>query len=87
MRKIATLYLLFFIPSLCPQSEAPRWPMFRKHLLDGGANESAAVADINRDGRLDIIAGESWYEAPQWKKHRIREIQPPRLHRGGCGFP
>ena len=74
MRKIAVLYLLFFIPALCPQSEAPRWPMFRKHLLDSGANESAAVADINRDGRLDIIAGESWYEAPQWKKHRIREI-------------
>ena len=48
--------------------------MFRKHLLDSGANESAAVADVNKDGRLDIIAGENWYEAPQWKKHRMREI-------------
>jgi FG-GAP-like repeat/FG-GAP repeat len=52
----------------------PHWPMFRKHLIDAGANESAAVADVNQDGRLDIIAGENWFEAPDWKKHRIREI-------------
>src|SRR5690349_7419685 len=52
----------------------PHWPMFRKHLIDAGANESAAVADVNQDGRLDIIAGENWYEAPDWKKHRMREI-------------
>jgi VCBS repeat protein len=48
--------------------------MFRKHLIDAGANESAAVADVNQDGRLDIIAGENWFEAPGWKKHRMREI-------------
>src|SRR5262245_44080167 len=55
-------------------NDAPRWPMFQKHLLDAGANESAAVADINKDGRLDIVSGENWYEAPEWKKHRMREI-------------
>ena len=54
--------------------QAPHWPMFRKHLIDPGANESAAVADVNKDGRLDIISGENWFEAPDWKKHRIREI-------------
>lgn len=52
----------------------PRWPMFRKHVIDGGANESAAVADVNRDGRLDMISGENWFEAPDWKKHRMRQI-------------
>ena len=56
-----------------PKSQ-PHWPMFRKHLINEGANESAAVADVNKDGRLDIIAGENWYEAPDWKKHRMREI-------------
>ena len=60
--------------ALPEKQSAPRWPMFRKHLLDSGANESAAVADVNKDGRLDIIAGENWYEAPRWKKHRMREI-------------
>src|SRR5262249_30235044 len=47
---------------------------FRIHLLDPGASETAAVADINRDGRLDIVSGENWYEAPTWVKHQFREL-------------
>ncbi|MDQ3685951.1 MAG: VCBS repeat-containing protein [Acidobacteriota bacterium] len=70
-----TCFLLFFFTLAVPsQNQSPRWPMFRKHSLDGGANESATVADVNRDGRLDIIAGENWFEAPEWKRHRLREI-------------
>ncbi len=47
---------------------------FRIHPVDMGASETAAVADVNRDGRLDIISGEHWYEAPGWMKHRFREL-------------
>src|SRR4029079_17404196 len=43
-------------------------------MLDNGASETAAVADINKDGRLDIVSGENWYEAPSWTKHRFREL-------------
>ena len=55
---------------------APRSPdiPFRIQMLDGGANETAAVADINKDGRLDIVSGENWYEAPGWTKHKFREL-------------
>jgi FG-GAP-like repeat len=42
--------------------------------IDGGAAESAAVADVNKDGKLDIISAESWYEAPRWTKRPIRTI-------------
>jgi len=35
--------------------------------------EGVAVADVNRDGKLDILAGEVWYEAPDWKIHYIRK--------------
>ena len=42
--------------------------------IDGGAAESVAVADINNDGRLDIVSAESWYEAPAWTKRPIRAI-------------
>jgi hypothetical protein len=42
--------------------------------IDGGAAESAAVADVNNDGKLDIVSAESWYEAPQWTKRPIRTI-------------
>ena len=48
---------------------------FRSRMIDPGASETAAVADINRDGRLDIISGEYWYEAPAWRAHRFREIE------------
>lgn len=42
--------------------------------IDGGAAESAAIADFNNDGKLDIVAAESWYEAPGWTKRPIRSI-------------
>ena len=35
---------------------------FRKQTIDLGRSESVAVADINQDGRLDIVSGENWYE-------------------------
>ncbi len=47
---------------------------FTMHLVDGGAAESAAVADFNNDGKLDIVSAESWYEAPRWTKRPIRTI-------------
>jgi hypothetical protein len=47
---------------------------FQSHTIDLGASETAAVADINRDGRLDIVSGENWYEAPSWTKHRFRDL-------------
>jgi hypothetical protein len=77
MKKLFCRISLFMLACACvafTQEKPPQWPMFRKHALDAGANEAAAVADINRDGRLDIVAGENWYEAPDWKKHRLREI-------------
>lgn len=34
--------------------------------------EGVAVADVNKDGKLDVLVGDVWYEAPNWKVHAIR---------------
>ena len=52
---------------------------FKKIQLDAGANETAAFADLNGDGKLDIVNGENWYEqskvkGAEWKKHHFREL-------------
>ena len=47
---------------------------FRKHTLDRSRSESCAVADVNRDGRIDIISGENWFEAPSWTRHKFRSL-------------
>ena len=47
---------------------------FAIHMVDPGASETAAFADLNNDHRLDIVSSDAWYEAPAWTKHKIREI-------------
>lgn len=47
---------------------------FKIQMIDNGASETAAVADINHDGRLDIVSGENWYQGPSWTKHKFREL-------------
>jgi len=64
------------VGGLLVATAGPRPPdvPFRIRMIDGGASETAAVADINHDGRLDIVSGEHWYEAPGWTKHRFRDL-------------
>jgi hypothetical protein len=45
-------------------------------------SEGVAVADVNRDGKLDVLVGEFWYEAPDWKRH---EMQKPGDYGNGLG--
>lgn len=36
-------------------------------------SEGVAIADVNKDGKTDVLIGDSWYEAPSWTKHDIRK--------------
>ena len=45
---------------------------FRKITLDREfRSEGVAIGDINRDGKMDIMAGNLWYEAPSWTPREI----------------
>ena len=67
---------LLFVGAVLSLTAAPRSPdiPFTIRPIDNGASETAAVADVNKDGKLDIISGENWYEAPAWTKHKFRDL-------------
>jgi hypothetical protein len=53
----------------------PSLPLtFRVRQIDAGGSETAALADLNGDGRLDIVSSDSWYQAPLWRKHSLRRV-------------
>jgi len=43
----------------------------RVHIWDSFYTEASTIADVNKDGKPDIIAGARWFEAPDWKAHDI----------------
>ncbi|MEB2775101.1 VCBS repeat-containing protein [Algoriphagus sp. D3-2-R+10] len=53
-----------------PESDFKKTVISRDFLSEG-----VAVADINKDGQLDIIAGYYWFEAPDWTRHEISPSQ------------
>jgi len=58
----------------CAQAvRAPDVP-FRTHMVDSGACEVVAVADVNNNGQLDIVGCDEWFEGPDWKPHQFREL-------------
>ena len=64
--------------ALAPAPAAPRAEevkiTWKKTVLDTKfRSEGVAVADVNKDGKMDVLNGEYWYEAPDWKPH---EMQP-----------
>lgn len=56
------------------RAESPAGLKFTKRTLMINPNEGCAVADVNRDGKLDVIAGTHWYAAPDFVPHPIRDI-------------
>ena len=55
---------------------------WKKTVLDKKfRSEGVAVADVNKDGKMDILIGEVWYEAPDWKMHEIQQARRLRRRR------
>jgi hypothetical protein len=60
------------VPLARPKVSAETW---KKHVInDQSPYEAAGAADFNGDGKLDIFCGDTWYEAPGWKPHKVRDV-------------
>jgi len=69
---VASLTVNLALPVSAQTTNSP--VTWRKTVIEQGfRSEGVAVADVNKDGRLDLLIGDAWYEAPAWKKHEIRK--------------
>ncbi|MHC4752864.1 MAG: FG-GAP repeat domain-containing protein, partial [Planctomycetota bacterium] len=68
------VFLLVTAAFVCSASVADQ-VRFEKVILDKTFRaEGVAVGDVNHDGKLDILSGDVWYAAPDWKMHEVREV-------------
>ena len=49
-----------------------RWKMHT--INDQSPYEACGAADFNGDGKIDVFCGDSWYEAPNWTRHKVRDV-------------
>ena len=57
--------------------KGPAGLKFRVQQLQVDNNEGCSVADFNKDGKLDISAGEFWYPGPEFKEQKhVRKLLP-----------
>jgi hypothetical protein len=69
--------LVFSLLLLCTVAGWAEEPplRFRPQLLTIDANEGIDIADIDSDGKLDIVAGRNWFRAPEFKPRPLRLIE------------
>lgn len=64
----------FLVPDYPAISNEPL--PFRAHVINADSEFTAAAAlDVDADGRLDIVSGGWWYAAPQWTRHKLRDVE------------
>jgi hypothetical protein len=83
---VSTVLIVVLCVSVCTHAApiAGSDVKFTKIVLDTAFRaEGVAAADVNRDGLPDVIAGEVWYQAPDWKMH---EIQTPGQYDPAKGY-
>ncbi|RYF96472.1 MAG: VCBS repeat-containing protein [Chitinophagaceae bacterium] len=77
MKKLNALFFLILL-------SADKEISFRKTVLSTQyISEGVAVADVNKDGKPDVIAGTFWWKAPNWEK---MEITTPYIHPSEEGY-
>jgi uncharacterized protein (DUF3820 family) len=74
MSRPLTILLALFLLSTTSRGDDVRW---KKHDINAwSVFEAAGVFDVDNDGKLDILSGDSWYNAPDWTVYPVRKLEP-----------
>ncbi len=87
---IGVAWILFPFSSAMGEEEQSR-VRWKKHAInDQSPFEACGAADFNGDGKIDIFSGDSWYEAPTWSRHKVRDVSAsanPHYYEDFCDSP
>jgi hypothetical protein len=74
MRQLFAFTVLVLVSAAGSGASRPPEVNFDRRVIDDGASETCAFADINGDRKIDIVSGEYWYEGPGWVPHKFRDL-------------
>ena len=57
-------------------------PIWKKHEINAkSVFEGAGAFDVDGDGKIDVVSGETWYKAPDWKPYPVRKVSKTGTYR------
>jgi hypothetical protein len=83
MRRLSAFLLIASLATLAPAKDPPAVTWKKTVLDEKFRSEGVAVADVNKDGKLDVLCGQLWYEAPDWTPHEMQKVQDYKDGLGG----
>ena len=81
MKFVAVTLCMGLLAGIVHADDTVGWK--RLKLDDVFRSEGVAAFDVNHDGKIDVVHGEIWYEAPDWIRHEIRK---PGKYVGETGY-
>ena len=88
---VMCLAVTFLAVAITQGEEDGSFARWRKHTInDRSPFEAVGVADFNADGLLDVFSGDSWYAAPGWQRHKVRDVPAgtnPHYHEDFADLP
>lgn len=78
VRAVPAALVLAGVMVTAAMADEPGW---RQITINGKSEfETAAAFDVDGDGRLDIVSGDTWYQAPGWTPYKVREVARVRTY-------
>ena len=70
--RLALAVLTLGLASTSILAAEPRW---KQHAINArSAFEAAAAFDVDNDGKLDVVSGDTWYQGPSWTPYHVRKV-------------